>query len=69
MFIDPNIKWPVTVFFEDGSSEDYDSPAMISNTLEDWDTTREDKCSAKDAEGVLIFIKVHLTWIETIKRI
>ncbi len=67
--IDSSIVFPLTLTWEDGSTQSLSSLADIECNLEDYDSSRELNCSIVDAEGFDVHLKVSMTWIENLKRL
>jgi len=52
--INQDVKFPITVFFEDKSSELYEDIEDIECNLEDFDSKYDNKCRVEDANGCLL---------------
>ena len=54
------VEFPITVTFEDGSSEPYLDVSDIECNLEDCDSTADSRCSVADAKGQKLRLVVKL---------
>ena len=66
--IDPSIRFPLTLIWEDGSSQELVDIADIQCNLEDFDSRKSPQCSLTDANGEEIDLRVSMTWIERLEK-
>lgn len=61
------IQFPLTLTWDDGSTQTLKDTADIECNLEDFDSATEPNCCVKDANGVLVRLKVSMTWIQLLE--
>ena len=66
--IDPSIRFPLTLIWEDGSSQDFVDIADIQCNLEDFDSRESPLWTLTDANGEEIDLRVSMTWIERLEK-
>jgi len=66
--IDPKVVFPITMTWEDGSTQVLPNLASLECDLEDFDSAREPTCKIVDAEGFDVTVHVSLTWIQHVSR-
>jgi hypothetical protein len=66
--IDPSIQFPLTLIWEDGSSQELVDISDIQCNLEDFDSSKSPQCILTDANGERIDLRVSMTWIERLER-
>ena len=49
--MDMNVVFPITVQFEDGEVEEYESPQDLVMNLEDFDSKKDSNCEVRDNLG------------------
>lgn len=64
---DKEVVFPLTMTWEDGSKQKFQSRAELECDLEDFDSAREPSCKLVDAYGRDVRIKISLTWIECLE--
>ena len=63
----PEVKFPLTVRFEDGSTEEYTDERDIELNLEDFDSALDVECEVTDALGRKVFLRLKLLNIEELR--
>jgi len=53
-------KFPITIQFEDGSTEEYQSVKDLECNLEEFDSTKDNDCKVTDASGKEVELMLHL---------
>jgi hypothetical protein len=56
--MDTDVEFPLTVTFEDGSIEQYDSIESLEQDLEDFDSDVDVECSVADKLGRPVHLKL-----------
>lgn len=67
--IDSSINFPLTLTWEDGSTQTLSDIADIECNLEDFDSSDIPECVVKDANGAVMKLRVSMMWIQELKRV
>lgn len=62
--MDMNVVFPITIRFEDGEVEEYESPQDLEMNLEDFDSEKDCNCEVRDKVGRPVRLKVSLLEIK-----
>ena len=65
--IDEQIKFPLTLTWDDGEVEVIEDLTYLSCNVEDFDSSQSPKCRVVDADGRLVLLKVSTTWVERLE--
>ena len=64
-----SVAFPITVRFEDGEMEEYESVEDIEQDLEDFDSDEATDCQVRDALGRLVRLRVKMLELEELSLI
>ena len=65
--IDEGIEFPLTVTFEDGSTEQYADQSDLEMNLEEFDSSTEPECRVVDANGHYVELTLRLLRLESVR--
>lgn len=61
------LRFPLTLTWEDGSIQMFKDIADIECNLEDFDSASETQSILQDANGCLVKLRVSMTWIQILE--
>jgi hypothetical protein len=61
------VAFPLTVKFEDGSTETYSDRQTLEQNLEDYDSGIDTACEVRDALGRRVFLQLKLLRLVTLR--
>jgi hypothetical protein len=67
--MDSEVQFPVTIRFEDGEVEEFQSREELVCNLEDFDSETDDDCEVRDGVGRRVLLKVSLLEIKRLSII